>query len=124
MTNSNQSSTDYLGLLTTASLTVIGMSLVFISVYNFGLPVSAIAFGIALISFSLAAYRRWLSKPASANLRGNHIQIFSIFGITSLLLGLLAPLIPLPDPIELPVIAQVLFGLLMFGVVLWMIKNH
>lgn len=121
---SKHPSIDSLGLLTTASLTVIGMSVVFISVYNFGLPVTAIAFSIALLSFSLAAYRRWLSKPTSGKLGGNRIQIFTIFGITSLLLGLLAPLIPLPGRIELPLVAQVFFGLLMFGIVLWMVKNR
>jgi antibiotic biosynthesis monooxygenase (ABM) superfamily enzyme len=100
------------------------MSLLYIAIYNFGLPVSAIALGIAVISFSLAAHYAWISRPAGASLRRNLIQVFVIFGITSLVLGLVSLFIPLSGRIDLPAAVLFLYSLLMFLFVYWVIKNQ
>lgn len=121
--NSKQSS-DYRRLLPTAVLTLLGMALVFIASNNFGLPVAALAFGLALISFLLAAYYGWIPKTTNANLRRMRVQIFIIFGVASLLFALMAVLIPLPDRIEVPIGVGVIFGLLMFGFALSLIKKR
>lgn len=121
--NSNQS-IDHQQLPLYALVALAGMSLVYIAFYNFGLPVSAIALGIAVISFSLAAYYAWISKPPSATLRRKLSQVFILFGATSLLLGLTARFIPLPDRIDLPTAVLFLYSLLMFFFVYWVIKNQ
>lgn len=121
--NANQS-IDQKQLPLYALVALAGMSLLYIAFYNFGLPVATIALGVTVISFSLAAYYAWISKPANASLRRKLLQVFILFGITSLLLGLMALFIPLPDRIDLPAAMLFLYGLLMFLFVYWVIKNQ
>jgi phosphate/sulfate permease len=107
-----------------ALVALAGMSLLYIAFYNFGLPVSAIALVIAVVSFSLAAYYAWISKPANASFRRKLLQVFILFGVTSLLLGLISLFIHLPDRIDLPTAVLFLYSLLMFLFVYWVIKNQ
>lgn len=95
---------------------LLGMAFFLIGVNIPGFPIWLFAFSIAVLSFILAFYYQRTSKVKPDAERRYQVQIFTFFGIISLLLGMGSLIMPVPQPgpaAEFALIIGALFGLLL-----------
>lgn len=103
-------------LLKTALMFLIGMALFMIGINIPGFPIWLFAFSVAVLSFIMAFYYQKILKSKTDQERRHRVQIFTFFGIISLLIGVGALIIPVPKPspiTELALIFGSLIGLLL-----------
>lgn len=110
-------------LLLSGSGILVGLILFLISGHNLGLPTVMIMMGSAVLGFVLAAYISRATSGEPPEMRQERFLFFLLFGLSSLVVGLAAWLLPLPEQIEITLEIQAMLVVLLLFYVFLMLRT-